>query len=911
MKNILSLLFITFTTLFVSCADPYDDTDIRNDLENLKERVTALEKLCKKMNSNISAMQTILDAVQNNDYVTAVNPITENGVVIGYTVNFTKSSPITIYHGKNGSDGKDGTDGVNGKDGYTPIVGVKQDADGIYYWTLDGEWLTDENGNRIKAVGTDGKDGADGKDGNDGANGEDGIDGKPGEDGITPQLKIENGFWHISYDNGISWMEVGKATGEDGKDGANGENGDSFFNSVDTSNDDYVIFILSDDTTIKLPTWYAFEQLKTQCNQMNSNINAMQVIVNALQNNDYVTSVAPVLENGKTIGYTINFTKSNPITIYHGSDGKDGTNGEDGMAGHTPIVGVRKDADGNYYWTLDGEWLTDDNGDRIKAVGTPGKDGESGNDGQNGTDGITPQFKIENGYWYISYDNGTSWKELGKATGENGTNGTDGINGDSFFKSITQDEDYIYMTLADGTVYTLPKDSALNISFNVSDWMAVHLNSTHEIAYTVECAASNVTVDIISSADIKAKVVTDNANGKSGKIVINTGDSVDEYSKVIVLVSDGKKVILKSISFEQARISFNNSEAFRTLATGGILYLYYNSNVDFEISIPASANDWIEVRPETRHMSERIAALNIKPNLTFQKRTATVKLMTPDGKLSVDVEIEQEYYKYMVTTPRSEGWLANDYISIFPAVNQNFRFMYSGVVGNTSGSFTYSNPATASTARKSVFAYHSADQFAVFPYKEETSLEADGVISTTFDAEQNYVANGWERKNNIMISRGNIGSNDDIIFNFQPLTAFICLELNIEPYSSVKTIETLSITSNAGEALAGTANIETTYTEISSCQVSGTSTVTMKGVNGVTLNDKDKSPTRFYFAVPPVNLSEGLTIRLTDTYAKERHPHTYVINENIDLSPGEVYTIPHTFDISYYFPIDKEPTNNN
>ena len=54
---------------------------------------------------------------------------------------------------------------------------------------------------------------------------------------------------------------------------------------------------------------------------MNTNITSLQLIVEALQGNDYVTGVTPVVENGKTIGYTITFIKSGPVTIYHGKDG--------------------------------------------------------------------------------------------------------------------------------------------------------------------------------------------------------------------------------------------------------------------------------------------------------------------------------------------------------------------------------------------------------------------------------------------------------------------------------------------------------------------------------------------------------------------------------------------------------------
>lgn len=155
-----------------------------------------------------------------------------------------------------------------------------------------------------------------------------------GKDGITPKFKIENDYWYISYDNESTWTQLGKATGEDGKDGEDGISGDPMFTDIDyETNTDYVIFTLSNGTQIKLPTWSAFEALKTLCNQMNTNISSLQTIVTALQNNDYITEITPVMQDGIEIGYTIRFNKSNPITIYHGKDGQNGTDGSDGKPG--------------------------------------------------------------------------------------------------------------------------------------------------------------------------------------------------------------------------------------------------------------------------------------------------------------------------------------------------------------------------------------------------------------------------------------------------------------------------------------------------------------------------------------------------------------------------------------------------
>ena len=261
MKKLLTLIAIALAVMVSSCSK-FDDSAIwdklneqEQTLNDHEKRIAALEELCKQMNTNINALQTLVEALEKRDYITNVSPVREDGVVAGYTISFASSDTITIYNGK---------DGNNGTGGYTPQIGVKKDADGLYYWTLDGEWLLDDNGNKIKAVGEDGRDGQDGTDGTNGSNGsngqdgqdgEDGTDGRDGVDGITPRLKIENDYWYVSYDEGATWIELGRATGEDGtdgSDGSDGEDGDSIFSSV-TQDEEYVYFNLADGTMITLP----------------------------------------------------------------------------------------------------------------------------------------------------------------------------------------------------------------------------------------------------------------------------------------------------------------------------------------------------------------------------------------------------------------------------------------------------------------------------------------------------------------------------------------------------------------------------------------------------------------------------------------------------------------------------------
>lgn len=238
MKKI--LIFLSAITL-ANCSDSYNDSKLWDSVNGLENRVAKLEELCKQMNTNISSLQEIVTALQKNESIKSVATLSDGS---GYLITFSSGKTITIYHGKNGVDGEDGKDGENGKDAITPVISVKKDADGIYYWTVNNDWLL-VDGKKVKAEGTDGADGVDGKPGIDG---EDGTNGK---DGITPQFKIEDGYWCISYDNEQSWTKLGKATGDSG---LNGTDGDNFFKGVSIE-DGYVCFTLNDkdSTVIKLP----------------------------------------------------------------------------------------------------------------------------------------------------------------------------------------------------------------------------------------------------------------------------------------------------------------------------------------------------------------------------------------------------------------------------------------------------------------------------------------------------------------------------------------------------------------------------------------------------------------------------------------------------------------------------------
>ncbi len=306
------------------------------------------------------------------------------------------------------------------------------------------------------------------------------------------------------------------------------------------------------------------DKLEDMCRQFNSDISALQAIVDAMQGGDFITGVKAVVKDGMELGYTITFNSGKVITIYHGQ------NGQDGEDGHNPVVGIKRDSDGVYYWTLDGEWLLDDSGKKVKAMG------------QDGEEGITPQLKIEDGYWYVSYDNGATWTKLDKATGKDG---------ESMFREIRYDDDNVCFVLMDGTELLVPRSLPLSITFDTAEPVSLSPNSSLDIPYTISSAAEDVTIDVSSSIDLKAKVVA--TDMLHGKIHIESGAIIDEYSKVVVVVSDGNKTILRSLTFAaaQGNVFELSTNKVNLSAMGGEFVVKVVANIGYYIS---SKSEWIE-----------------------------------------------------------------------------------------------------------------------------------------------------------------------------------------------------------------------------------------------------------------------------------------------------------------------------
>ncbi len=235
----------TLGLLALSCQQ-YDDTAITKRVDELEDRVTALEKLQTQVND----LQNLVKALEAKDYVTAVQPITEGGVTVGYAIMFSQSDPIEL---RNGQNGKDGVDGAAGKDG--SVVSIKQDTDGIYYWTIDGEFTNP----------------------------------KLRVDGVTPAFKIDDeGYLCVSYDGSTTWTRLGKTAA------------DVVANYEVEYDDDYVYITFLDDDNYKvtIPRYKEFALSIAKAGGIGIKAGATLSIPYVVTNGDDATVVETISENG-------------------------------------------------------------------------------------------------------------------------------------------------------------------------------------------------------------------------------------------------------------------------------------------------------------------------------------------------------------------------------------------------------------------------------------------------------------------------------------------------------------------------------------------------------------------------------------------------------------------------------------
>lgn len=330
-------------------------------------------------------------------------------------------------------------------------------------------------------------------------------------------------------------------------------------------------------------------KLEELCRELNTNVSSLRVLVTALQENDYVTNVNPVVQGQTVIGYTISFTKSPSITIYHGRDAE------------TPVIGV-KEIDGIMYWTINGEFLTDNIGDKICATAR---------------DGITPQFRIADGKWQLSLDGGKTWEEVGQATG------------DSMFKEITEGDEIVHIELTNGHVIDVPKFISLKLTLNDSDQVGINPGGKATVTYKLAGVNSKPTIKTICPSGWLAEVIQ--VSNSEGRIVFTAPETITD-EETIILVSDNEgRMVMSTVSFAQGIIN-PAKNTYQIEISGGTVEIPVTTNMNYTVLIPTADNSWIKLTNiSTRSVRVDYLAFQIAQN-TGVSRTSEIKFLDEEGR---------------------------------------------------------------------------------------------------------------------------------------------------------------------------------------------------------------------------------------------------------------------------------------
>ncbi len=300
---------------------------------------------------------------------------------------------------------------------------------------------------------------------------------------------------------------------------------------------------------------YNDSELKGKLDGYESRIAAMESSVKTLSS---YQSLITKLEEGKMVtmyssnsdgSYTLTFSDGSDITFnLKGEKGEDGDPAADGATGLT---------------------------------GNPGKNGEPGKDG------ITPRFRINvnesagTATWMVSYDEGSSWKELGSAMD------------DSLVSAIAEDEaaGVINITLADGSQLAVPIASQFGIKLSEPS-VAFFGGEPYTVSYEITGAPESSSV-FVKCNNYLVYPVVEQTDATHGTITLYSEPRVGK-GEMAVWASDGSKTVMAVLDYRVKQF-FNIRNSM--YESGTITFTKNGSPDDIKLKVKVNKDgEWSEVR---------------------------------------------------------------------------------------------------------------------------------------------------------------------------------------------------------------------------------------------------------------------------------------------------------------------------
>ena len=496
MKRIMTIVVAAFAMFAaVSCSN-----DLQESLNDLKVRVAELEALVSSINDYYSDISKVVAALEDHDMIRRITPV-QRGDEETYLVTFVSGQTLTL---------------IQGIDGVAPNLGIKQYDDGLYYWTVqygseEPQWLLSNLGLKIRASG------------------------------LTPQMKIDDGWWQYSYDGGATWTRLCAASGEPGK---------SIFKNISIS-DYFVTFTLANNNVFQIPTEQYFLRVVERCNTFSNDLQTATAILAGVDTTMAVKSITQIMEGDEIVGYTLLLNNGKTLEIRSGKD-------------EQPFVfAIKKDhSDWVDYWTVkvgDGDytWVLNKNGERSMASS------------MSGTPRISARDTLGALYYvYSFYPDINDYQWLRDAKGKLvPVSATDNLR---LFQAVALNADNVALTLADGSIVYLPYLYGANptisftppkgVTYNSSTYLysEVTANTEYSVGYTISNPTLNIQIDAIGLDGAIVKEVTRATSGKTitGNIIFSTPATFSANTattRVLVFMTWGSSVTMQVLEFKNKK----------------------------------------------------------------------------------------------------------------------------------------------------------------------------------------------------------------------------------------------------------------------------------------------------------------------------------------------------------------------
>ena len=195
---------------------------------------------------------------------------------------------------------------------------------------------------------------------------------------------------------------------------------------------------------------------------------------------------------------------------------------------NVPVVGVRKDENGLYYWTVTV-------GDETKDITVDGQSVPAA--------GKTPVISTdEQGYWTVN----------GERILDSAGNPIEAADGSaSIFKSVAKDaEGNLSVTLGDGTQITIPVQNSLNLSLSSSLNLTI-ANLGQELKIGYDVTGSKADGAIVAIAEAKSVKATLDKTAK--EVSVRFGSDFTSGHLIMMATDLNKVTVLRPVFFNKAK----------------------------------------------------------------------------------------------------------------------------------------------------------------------------------------------------------------------------------------------------------------------------------------------------------------------------------------------------------------------